>query len=114
MSDEKTGPATDADWKATSAYTSVYQDWRGWLEEGIVDQVMPMNYFRESAASQGAWFDRWVAWQRDHGPTASVRSTQPAAAKARRAISTQTPCISPRYSQLMGWAAGWAQARSTG
>ncbi|MCC6419373.1 MAG: family 10 glycosylhydrolase [Gemmataceae bacterium] len=60
------GPATDADWKATSAYTSVYQDWRGWLEEGIVDQVMPMNYFRESAASQGAWFDRWVAWQRDH------------------------------------------------
>jgi uncharacterized lipoprotein YddW (UPF0748 family) len=60
------GPRTDADWQRTSAYTSVFQDWRGWLEEGILDQVMPMNYFRESAASQGAWFDRWVAWQRDH------------------------------------------------
>ena len=24
-----------------------------------------MNYFRESVG-QGAWFDRWVAWQRDH------------------------------------------------
>jgi len=60
------GPLTDADWKAASAYASVYQDWRSWLEEGIVDQIMPMNYFRESAASQGAWFDRWVSWQRDH------------------------------------------------
>ena len=60
------GPRTDADWQRTAAYSSVFQDWRSWLEEGIVDQVMPMNYFRESAANQGAWFDRWVAWQRDH------------------------------------------------
>ena len=60
------GPRADADWQRTAAYTSVFQDWRGWLEEGIVDQVMPMNYFRDSAGSQAAWFDRWVAWQRDH------------------------------------------------
>jgi uncharacterized lipoprotein YddW (UPF0748 family) len=60
------GPRAEADWQRTAAYTSVFQDWRGWLEEGIVDQVMPMNYFRDSAGSQAAWFDRWVAWQRDH------------------------------------------------
>ena len=59
------GPTTDADWQKTAAYSSVFQDWRAWLEEGIVDQIMPMNYFRESA-NQGPWFDRWVAWQRDH------------------------------------------------
>jgi uncharacterized lipoprotein YddW (UPF0748 family) len=60
------GPRVDADWQRTAAYTSVFQDWRAWLEEGIVDQVMPMNYFRESAGSQAAWFDHWVAYQRDH------------------------------------------------
>jgi len=29
------GPRTDADWQKTSAYSSVFQDWRAWLEEGI-------------------------------------------------------------------------------
>jgi len=60
------GPRTDADWKRMAAYGVVYQDWRAWLEEGIVDLVMPMNYFREDRAPQPDWFDRWVAWQRDH------------------------------------------------
>jgi uncharacterized lipoprotein YddW (UPF0748 family) len=60
------GPRTDADWQKTAAYSSVFQDWRSWLEEGILDQAMPMTYFRESAASQPAWFDHWVAWARDH------------------------------------------------
>lgn len=59
------GPRTDADWQKTAGYSSVFQDWRAWLEEGIVDQVMPMNYFRESAG-QGPWLDRWVEWQRTH------------------------------------------------
>lgn len=60
------GPRALADWQRTAAYSSVFQDWRAWLEEGIVDQVMPMNYFRESTGTQAAWFDRWVAWQREH------------------------------------------------
>lgn len=59
------GPKTDADWQRTAGYSSVFQDWRAWLEEGIIDQLMPMNYFRESAG-QGPWFDRWVDWQRNH------------------------------------------------
>lgn len=66
------GPRTDADWQRTAAYTSVFQDWRAWLEEGILDQAMPMNYFRDSAGSQAAWFDRWVAWQRDHAYSRQV------------------------------------------
>jgi len=60
------GPRTDADWQKTSAYSSVFQDWRAWLEEGILDQAMPMNYFRESTGTQGVWLDHWVAWERDH------------------------------------------------
>jgi uncharacterized lipoprotein YddW (UPF0748 family) len=89
------GPRTDVDWQRTAAYTSVFQDWRGWLEEGIVDQVMPMNYFRDSAGSQAAWFDRWVAWQRDHAygrqviPGVALYLNDPAASlsQIRRALA---------------------------
>ena len=92
------GPKTDADWQKTAAYSSVYQDWRSWLEEGIVDQVMPMNYFRESA-NQGAWFDRWVAWQRDHGygrqviPAVALYLNDPAEsiAQIKRALTATSP-----------------------
>lgn len=59
------GPRTPADWLKTAGYSSVFQDWRAWLEEGILDQVMPMNYFRESAG-QGRYYDNWLAWQRDN------------------------------------------------
>ncbi len=60
------GPASDADWSKTAAYSAVFQDWRAWLEEGILDLAIPMDYYRESVPPQGAWFDRWVAWQREH------------------------------------------------
>jgi uncharacterized lipoprotein YddW (UPF0748 family) len=60
------GPKTDADWIKTSAYGVVFQDWRAWLEEGILDLAMPMTYYHESDANQQGWFDSWVSWQRDH------------------------------------------------
>ncbi len=60
------GPRTTAEWSRSSAYTRVYQDWRAWLEEGILDLAIPMNYFRESQPAQAGWLDRWVAFQRDH------------------------------------------------
>ena len=37
-----------AQWYASSAaWNNVLQDWRGWLEEGIIDLAIPMAYFRE-------------------------------------------------------------------
>ncbi len=56
------GPQTYADWEAQAAYASVLQDWRGWLQQGIVDYVLPMDYYRE-AGQQAAWFDTWTTWQ---------------------------------------------------
>ncbi|MDP8921984.1 MAG: family 10 glycosylhydrolase [Chloroflexota bacterium] len=89
------GPRTDADWRRMAAYSVVYQDWRAWLEEGIVDIVMPMNYFREDRPPQPDWFDRWVAWQRDHAygrqivPGVAIYLNDPAAsvAQIRRALA---------------------------
>lgn len=59
------GPTDDASWRRTSTYTNVFQDWKAWLEEGIVDVALPMNYDDEANPEQRAWFDRWVAWGRE-------------------------------------------------
>lgn len=58
------GPADERAWRSTSAYRNVFQDWVGWLEEGIVDIAMPMNYDDEANLLQRAWFDRWLEWEK--------------------------------------------------
>lgn len=55
-----------AQWENSSAYRSVFQDWRAWLEEGILDIAMPMNYDREHNQQQAEWFRNWVEWEKDH------------------------------------------------
>jgi uncharacterized lipoprotein YddW (UPF0748 family) len=59
------GPQTSDDWEHQPPYASVLQDWRSWLQEGIVDYLLPMDYYRETA-QQGPWFDRWTQWQVNH------------------------------------------------
>ena len=52
------GVTTDAGWFSSSAaWTSVLQDWRGWMQEGILDLNIPMAYFRQHthAADWSAW-----------------------------------------------------------
>lgn len=57
-------PRDDASWTRSSAYSAVYQDWRGWLEEGILDVACPMTYFR--ATPNRAFQENWATWVRDH------------------------------------------------
>jgi uncharacterized protein (TIGR03437 family) len=56
------GPGSDAAWLTTDAYRRVFQDWRSWLEEGILDLAMPMHYFRES--TNASFLDRWLDFAR--------------------------------------------------
>jgi uncharacterized lipoprotein YddW (UPF0748 family) len=58
-------PTSDADWTRTSAYGAVFQDWRNWLNEGILDLAVTMNYSREDDPSQKQWFDGWTQWARN-------------------------------------------------
>lgn len=60
------GPRSDADWASSPAYNYVFQDWRSWLEQGLLDQAYVMNYNREAMPDQAAWLDQWLAWQRTH------------------------------------------------
>ena len=57
------GPTSDAGFLSTDAYATVFQDWRSWMEEGILDVGIPMNYFRES--SNATFFDRWAEFEKD-------------------------------------------------
>lgn len=59
-------PESPQGWYNTEAYQTVLQDWRGWLEEGIVDIVMPMTYHREYSPQQKLWYDRWMEFTKDH------------------------------------------------
>ena len=58
------GPQSTAEWSRTAAYSQVFQDWRQWLEAGLVDQLYVMNYNRETAPNQAGWLDRWLAFER--------------------------------------------------
>jgi uncharacterized lipoprotein YddW (UPF0748 family) len=58
------GPATDAAWTDTSAYRDVFQDWRAWLQEGILDIGVPMNYFPDSSMAPN--FDHWIEFEKNH------------------------------------------------
>ena len=56
------GPATDAQFRAKDAYSRVYQDWRSWMEEGILDVGMPMNYFRQTQNAN--FLQNWVDFEK--------------------------------------------------
>jgi uncharacterized lipoprotein YddW (UPF0748 family) len=61
------GPATDEAWQQTAAYSQVFQDWRSWLQEGLLDLAVPMNYNSEWSPSAAGWYDQWNNWEKDHG-----------------------------------------------
>jgi uncharacterized lipoprotein YddW (UPF0748 family) len=60
------GPVTESGWLSAEAYWRVYQDWRAWTEEGIIDIAIPMIYQRDHVASGRLAFDRWNDWVRNH------------------------------------------------
>ncbi|CAN5792303.1 hypothetical protein BH24ACI3_BH24ACI3_03430 [soil metagenome] len=49
-----------ANWSSAEANWRVYQDWRSWTEEGILDIAIPMNY--KNDATQQSLFDTWNTW----------------------------------------------------
>ena len=57
-------------WERTRAYSEQLQDWRGWLQEGIVDLAIPMNYKRDSitggSGDQRVMYDQWSQFTKDN------------------------------------------------
>jgi uncharacterized lipoprotein YddW (UPF0748 family) len=66
-------PQNDRDWRDKSAAMNrVFQDWRGWLEEGIIDLACPMTYFQ--AARTRKYQENWSRFikARQYGRAATV------------------------------------------
>jgi uncharacterized lipoprotein YddW (UPF0748 family) len=59
-------PENDQGWPASEPVSRVFQDWRAWMEEGIVDLIVPMVYRAEHVATGAESFQRWVTWTRAH------------------------------------------------
>lgn len=57
-------PSLEEDWLKSAAYTRVYQDWRAWLEEGILDLGCVMTYFRSDRYRN--YQINWTRWIREH------------------------------------------------
>jgi uncharacterized lipoprotein YddW (UPF0748 family) len=58
-------PPTEVDtWQTGRPYAQHLQDWRGWLEEGILDLGLPMIYRNED--THAGQFDGWIEWAKDH------------------------------------------------
>lgn len=60
------GSETPESWPKSAAYGRVFQDWRAWLEEGILDFAVPMHYFAEGKPQQRDWYNSWLAWDHQH------------------------------------------------
>ncbi|HLL76887.1 MAG TPA: family 10 glycosylhydrolase [Pyrinomonadaceae bacterium] len=60
------GPTTEAGWNNAEARWRVYQDWRAWTEEGIIDIAIPMVYKAEHTAAQVTQFNQWNEWTKNH------------------------------------------------
>ena len=67
-------PATPdrAGFRGTLSYTRVLQDWDRWVRRGLLDAVMPMNYYRDHVSEQRRWFDGWLAYERALAAEADV------------------------------------------
>jgi len=59
-------PASEDGWSSAEPSWRVFQDWRAWTEEGIVDLVVPMVYRAEHVSAGAESLTRWLAWTRGH------------------------------------------------
>ncbi len=55
----KEAPRTLEAFSKTRTYAEVLQDWASWMQLGILDLNIPMNYKREGIKDQVTWFDGW-------------------------------------------------------
>ena len=65
------GPGERGGFGATRTSREALQDWPGWVEDDLVDAVLPMVYFRDHVPEQAAWFADWLAFQAELSATAT-------------------------------------------
>jgi uncharacterized lipoprotein YddW (UPF0748 family) len=101
------GPQTEGGWEATRAYSEVMQDWKAWLEEGIIDVNVAMNYKVETnVGDRIQMFEEWNEvlkdWQAERfsviGPALYLNTVEDSLSQARRALEP-----SDAGNTVVGW-----------
>lgn len=59
-------PATEHDFESVAPMQRIFQDWHGWLKDGLIDLGIPMNYASETDERVRTWFDGWMRWEKRH------------------------------------------------
>lgn len=59
-----------SDFRQSSAYSRCFQDWKTWAQEGVVDLVLPMLYFREK--THASHFRNWVKYCENLNPKSHI------------------------------------------
>ena len=71
--------------------TDVMQNWPQWVQDGLIELNVPMNYKRDGVAEQGAWFNGWNAF----ADSVRVRADgQPSALAVGAALYLNSPQVS--------------------
>jgi uncharacterized lipoprotein YddW (UPF0748 family) len=60
------GPYRRGDWPHAQPYWRVFQDWLGWLDLGLLDMAIPMNYDRQSEKRTRVFFEHWIEFEKDN------------------------------------------------
>ena len=59
-------PQRERDFLDMSPGQRIFQDWHGWLKEGILDLAIPMNYARGADPTVRGWFDGWIKFEKKY------------------------------------------------
>ena len=100
------GPDQLGGWERSRPYRETLQDWRAWMEEGILDLNIAMNYKREFCVvgneapacfgfPQRAWYEHWNEYIKDHqygrqaviGSALYLNSIPDSVAQVRKALA---------------------------
>jgi uncharacterized lipoprotein YddW (UPF0748 family) len=60
------GITSDDQWPTTVAYRTALQDWRAWMEEGILDINVPMDFCVQTNPVYARVFSDWAGFATDH------------------------------------------------
>lgn len=61
-----TPPTGENDFEIVAPMQRIFQDWHGWLADGLLDLGIPMNYASETDDRVRGWFDGWMRWEKRH------------------------------------------------
>ena len=59
-------PTNERDFADVAPMQRIFQNWHEWLDTGLLDLGIPMNYATETDDRVRGWFDGWMRWEKRH------------------------------------------------